>query len=139
MLWHSARGVGIAVTYCLDNRGHLYVSGRQYLVYQTREGASAGKEKYFQVEQVKSPMKKEGERLDKSRPIIPMQQTIGAGSWDASYLAEASRKPKNLRKEEEFATNRLVAEIPGRHQVHFEEDQSVPDRATQVQVGMTPE
>jgi hypothetical protein len=68
-----------------------------------------------------------------------MQQMTGARSWDADYLAEAKRRINSLRREEEFATNRPVAENPRRHQVHFQEDQPVIDRATQVQVEMTAE
>jgi hypothetical protein len=74
----------------------------------------------------------EEERLDRSRPITPMQQMTGAGSWNTDYLVEARRRINNLRQEGEFSTNGPVAKNPRRHQVHFQEDQPVTDRATQV-------
>jgi hypothetical protein len=57
---------------------------------------------------------------------------------DVVYLVEARSRSNNLRKEVEFASDKLVTETPRRHQIHFQEVPPVPNKATHVQVGIIP-
>jgi hypothetical protein len=107
-----------------------------------QRGGRCWQKKIFPSGTIQTPFGKRDswKRSDwRSQPITPIQQTMAAGSWDVAFLAEARHISNNLRREEEFATHRPMVGSPRRHQVHFQEDQLVPNRNTHVQVGMTPE